>query len=109
MHRSLGLVAVLMSACGGSRTPAAPPVEATPQPGPPASSAAVPTASPGAQDESSTCAEQAAHLGAELRDLAAAQPGFLPLVQGITAPVTSTAKPVDTRGVVVAVTRDGGI
>jgi hypothetical protein len=69
----------------------------------------VPTVSPDAHDESSTCAEQAAHLGAELRDLAATQPGFLPLVQGITAPVTSTAKPVDTRGVVVAVTRDGGI
>jgi hypothetical protein len=58
---------------------------------------------------SSTCTEQVARLGSELHDLAAAQPGFLPLVQGIKAPVTSTAQPVDRRGIVVAVTRDGEI
>src|SRR5262245_45812866 len=100
MHRSIGLAVVLLSACGGSRTPATPPGHAAPQPpgttAPPrdASSAGLP------------CAEQAARLGTQLRELAAAQPGFLPLVPGIKAPVTSAARPVDKRGIVVAVNRD---
>lgn len=100
------LVAMLLSACSGSTPPAA-------RPGPaeaarPATATPEPASSPrDAASASSTCAEQTARLGTQLRELAAAQPGFLPLLPSIKAPVTSTARPVDTRGVVVAVTRDG--
>src|ERR1700704_4746527 len=99
MHRSIGLVVVVLSACG-SKTPA----------GPRSAEGAAPTAPrPSMPSSSLPCPEQVARLGSELHDLAAAQPGFLPLVQGIKAPVTSTAQPVDRRGIVVAVTRDGEI
>jgi len=120
MHRSVSLVVVLVAACGGSTTPAAPPKRADSAPQTtampaPASPTGGPTASPEAAQphtaasSASACAERAARLGTELHELAAAQPGFLPFVQGIKAPVTSAAKAVDTRGIVVAVTRDGAI
>jgi hypothetical protein len=99
MHRSIGLVVAVVSACG-PRTPV----------GPRSAEGSAPTAQkPSLPSSSSACTEQVARLGSELHDLAAAQPGFLPLVQGIKAPVTSTAQPVDRRGIVVAVTRDGEI
>lgn len=46
-------------------------------------------------------------LASAMRDLSAAQPGFLPIVQGIKAPVSRAAKAIDKRGVVIAITKDG--
>lgn len=89
---------LLVSACGGSRTSSA---------SPPERAEAAPAAAAAPQGAATGCADQVARLATQLHDLAAAQPGFLPLVRGITAPVTSKAQPVDTRGVVIAVTRDG--
>jgi hypothetical protein len=98
MQRSIRLVVLLVCACGGSGTSSAP----TPAP-----TEAAPRAAAAPHGAATGCADRVAGLAAQLRELAAAQPGFLPLVPGIIAPVTSTARPVDTRGIVIAVTRDG--
>lgn len=56
-----------------------------------------------------TCAERVARLGTQLRELASATPGSMPLVQGIDAPRSAAPRPFDTRGFVIAVTRDGAM
>jgi hypothetical protein len=53
------------------------------------------------------CATRAERLERELRDLASANPGFMPIVQGINAPSASGAQPIRERGWVIAVARDG--
>lgn len=105
---------VALAACGRSTKPAAPeravaPVSAQPQPETTPTTSAPALSAPDAPPRDSECLEWSSRLAAELRDLAAAQPGFLPMVQGITAPVSAAAKPVDTRGVVIAVRRDGAM
>jgi len=55
------------------------------------------------------CATRAARIERELRELAAAKPGFSPLVQDINAPSASGAQPIKERGWVIAVGRDGSI
>lgn len=55
------------------------------------------------------CAKRAERLERELRDLAASTPGFLPFVPGINTPSASGGKPVNERGWVIAVARDGSM
>src|SRR5439155_3170970 len=54
----------------------------------------------------SPCAERAARLDKRLHDLAAATPGFMPL-HHVDTPSAPGGKPFDTRGFVLAVTKDG--
>jgi hypothetical protein len=55
------------------------------------------------------CAKHAERIERELRELATTKPGFLPLVQGINAPSPAGGKPINERGWVIAVTRDGSM
>lgn len=105
---------MVLAACGGSTKGTAPPVEptanasSTEQPAAGTTSPTAPAETPSSAP-TPACIERSSQLGAAMRELAAAQPGFLPMVQGITAPVSASAKPIDTRGVVIAVTRDGAM
>lgn len=64
---------------------------------------------PTAEATAGDCAKRGELLSTELRELAKTKPGFLPIVQGINAPSTKGAQPIQERGWVLAVTRDGGI
>jgi hypothetical protein len=108
MKRALAVV-LFVSACGGPATSTPPP--ASPAPAAPtaaAEPAAAPAAPPATPDPAiAACHEQAVKLGASMRSWADAQPGFLPFVQNVHAPVSAKAKAVDKRGVVLAVAKDG--
>ena len=103
------LLVLVLSACGGGSTknssapPPAPPVTPVDSPAP----VAKPVAPP-APTVSAACKEQATKLGSTMSELGKTQPGFLPMVQ-IKAPVSKGAKPVDKRGIVFALTKDGAI
>jgi hypothetical protein len=62
-----------------------------------------------ASSGSGDCAKRAERLEQELRELATTKPGFVPIVQGITAPSASGAQPIKERGWVIAVARDGSM
>lgn len=53
------------------------------------------------------CTDRVARIDKHLHELAAATPGFMPLRHDITAPSSAAGKPLDTRGFVIGVTRDG--
>lgn len=91
-------VAVLLLGCSNKEEKSAP----TPQP-------EVKATTVNAAANSSDCAKRAERLERELRDLAATKPGFVPIVQGITAPSATGAQPIKERGWVIAVARDGSM
>ena len=105
----LALLVVFFAACGGgsseqkSSPPPAPPVTPTEPP-----ATVEKPAAPPEPKVSAACTEQATKIGAVMSELGKAQPGFLPIVQ-VKAPVSKAAKPVDKRGIVFALTKDGAI
>jgi len=90
------LVAVLLLGCSKQVERSAPALQ---------SEARVTTADAAASG--GDCATRAERLERELRELASANPGFMPIVQGINAPSASGAQPIRERGWVIAVARDG--
>lgn len=56
-----------------------------------------------------SCADRAARLGKRMTELAAATPGFMPLIKDLSAPDAPGGKPFDTRGPVLAVTKAGKV
>ena len=104
------LLVLVLSACGSgssqksSSPPPAPPATPADSPAP----VATKPAAPPAPKVSAACTEQATKLGSTMSELGKAQPGFLPMVK-INAPVSKGAKPVDKRGIVFALTKDGAI
>jgi len=67
---------------------------------------AVKTPEPAPTQAGGSCDDRAARLGKRLQELAAATPGFMPIV-AINAPQAAAGKPFDTRGDVVAMAKDG--
>ncbi len=100
MDRRLAVVMALW-ACRGSQ-------DSTPGPSVPARSGSTHVA-PGPATRSLSCDERVVRIERGLAALARSRPGFLPLVRGIDAPVSDRGRPIDRRGVVVAIAKDGAV
>jgi hypothetical protein len=73
------------------------------------SGSAATAAAAGSAAPAIACPERVAKFKEQMNALGRSTPGFLPFVQGIRAPEAANAKPFDQRGVIIAVTNDGGI
>lgn len=109
------LVVLVVAGCKGGGAKKNEKVE--PPPTPVADKEPVPPPAPAGP----TCAERAARLGKRIEVLAAATPGWMPLIKDLEAPTRNVPQgsgaphevqaqhPVDERGVVIAITKDGKV
>jgi hypothetical protein len=99
-------IALLVAGCGKAdkTKPAPAPEPAKGSQTAPAPEADAATPSPAAGGD---CDARAAKLGARMKELAAATPGFAPILKDLNAPEAAAGKPFDERGFVVALAKDG--
>src|SRR5262249_7371207 len=107
------LIAVLLVACNAKENKPAS-VESKTQPPPPAAGSAEakpPTGSAaGSAAGSATspeCATRADKIATRVKELTTKVPGFMPRITGLEAPESKSGKPIDARGFVIAITKDG--